>query len=336
MGEGDVAGILQSLGCLLRAMALTAPAVEQLTSSGDLFRAAAVEGGVQINGSAVQRRRHGQHLEGGARLIAVGHTAVSPLLQPSRVQGLLVGLRVPFQGFQLCGGFFIINFQIVVGVIVSQGGHGQDLSGFGIHHQTECAVLHIVAINGRCHLLFQAGLNCGIHSQHHTAPGPGADIILIGKGHIHFVIALGGDHPAGLAGEITVVGRLHPLTAGAGEVGKADDLGRQGAVGIDTHGIGLQMNAGDAVFIDECTDLPGSFLIHPAAHLLVAPLQVCCLLADPFRIFLQNFSQNPGNFFNIRPGLFQLMGIQIHILHPPGGGQNVHIPVVDLSPAGAD
>ena len=63
MGKGNIAGILQCLRCFLCPVTLTAPAVQQLRSAGYLLTAPAVVVRLQIDGPAVQRRRHSQHFK---------------------------------------------------------------------------------------------------------------------------------------------------------------------------------------------------------------------------------------------------------------------------------
>ena len=94
------------------------------------------------------------------------------------------------------------------------------------------------------------------------------------------------------------------------------------------------MNAGNALFIDVIPDFPGGLLVNAGADLLVATFDVRRLFLDPGGVFPQNFSQRPGNFRNIRPGLLQLVGVKVHILHADGGRQNVHVPVEDVPPVG--
>ena len=210
MGKGDVAGILQRLGRLFRPVSRGAPAVKFLGTPRNLLGAGAVEGGIQIDGAAVQRRRHGQHLEGGTRLIAVGDHPVAPLLQSGGGEGFPVGrlprlvgfasLRLrkvrPFHFFQLRRRSLVGDFQIVVGVIAAQRGHGEDFSRLAVHHQPKRAVLDIVAGDGGGKLFFQARLHRGVQRQDHAVSLPGGNVVFIGKGHIHFVIALGGDDSA--------------------------------------------------------------------------------------------------------------------------------------------
>ena len=84
----------------------------------------------------------------------------------------------------------------MIGIVVSQCCHRQDLPGFYMHHHTECAVLHIVFGNSLLHPFFQASLHGHIQGQHNAVALAGCYVVFIGKGHIHFVIALGGDHAA--------------------------------------------------------------------------------------------------------------------------------------------
>ena len=80
MGKGQIAGILQGLGCLLRAVTGGAPAVQQLRSARNMLRSATGKSCIQGDGTAIQSRRHGHHLKGGTWLVTVGNTAVAPLL----------------------------------------------------------------------------------------------------------------------------------------------------------------------------------------------------------------------------------------------------------------
>ena len=246
VGKGQVAGILQGLGGLFRPVAGGAPTVEQLGSARDLLGPPAVEGGIQVNGPAVQGRRHGQHLKGGARLIAVGEHPVAPLFEPGPGQGFFVGpgflgifgaihreLCITFLlGLQCPAGLRVIDLLIIVGVKAPQGGHGQDFPGFAVHHQAEGPVLDIVAVHSGLELFFKAGLHGGIQGQDHAAPRMGGGEVFIGIGHIHFVVALCCNDLSGLAGEEPVIGRLDALAALPGTVGKADDLAGKASEGI--------------------------------------------------------------------------------------------------------
>ena len=204
MGKGQIAGILQCLRCFFRPMSLTAPAVQQLRASGNLLRAAAVKVCFQINGTAVQRRRHGQHLESRARFIAIGKHTVAPLLQLRiaarfrisflslfvRVAAFRILLIAACQFFQCFGAFFVPDLQILIGIVAAQCGHCQYFTGFGVHDQPESAVFHIVACNCRLHLLFKAALQGYVQRQNQAVALLACDVLFIRKRHIHLVIAL--------------------------------------------------------------------------------------------------------------------------------------------------
>ena len=251
-----------------------------------------MEGGIQVDGSAVQSRRHGQHLEGGAGLIAVGEHPVAPLLQPGGGQRLLIVLRPP-QALNLRRDLGVCQLQIPVGVVASQGGHGENLPGFAVHHQAKGTVLYIVAGNRRLHLLFQALLYRSVQGQDYGISLPGGKIVFVGIGHIHFVVALGGDHPAGFPGQKAVVGRLHPLAAVVGGVGEADDLGGQAFVGVHPLRGRFQVDARNVLPVDVIPDFPGGGFVDSGSHLLVALAGVGGLLGNPGRVFAQNLAQNP-------------------------------------------
>ena len=292
--------------------------MQQLGTAGNMGRAFAVELIFQCNGTAVQGCGHGQHLEGGAGLIAIGDHTVAPLLQLGTLQHLpifLQALKIAFaslrveqiiqlqflKGLRLLG---IIDFQIGIGVVAAQGCHRQNLTGVDIHHNAKGAVLHVVFINGFLHSFFQHLLHCGIQGQHHIAARNGLDILFIGKGHIHFIIALGGDDLSGGAGKIGVVGRFDPLRAHIGGIGKTKHLRCQSTIGIIALGIGFQVDAGDFLPVDKGTNLGSRRFVHPGGDALIAHFCICRLLGDPIRVYPQYFSQNGRYFANIFLCLF--------------------------------
>ena len=89
------------------------------------------------------------------------------------------------------------------------------------------------------------------------------------------------------------------------------------------------MNAGYGILLDKTANFLGGLLGNSAAHLLVTAAKILPLLQDPLRLPVQQRGQKCGNGIQVRTGLLQLMGVQIHILYPNRGGQNVHIPVVN-------
>ena len=331
MGEGQIAGILQCIGGLLCPVARRTPAVQKLGSAGDLLGAGAVETGVQCNGPGIQRRRHGQHLECGARLVAVGNTAVAPLFQPGSGQGFPVSA-----GFDFRRHLRVVNFQIVVGVVTAQCGHGQDLSRVDVHDDAEGAVLDVEFCDGLLHAVFKAPLDGGVDGQNYIGAAQAFEVLFVGIGHVNFIIALGGDDPPGLPSQEAVIGRLHPLGAFAGGVGEADDLGRQGPIGIDPLGGRLQVDAGNSILIDIRADFPSGVLVHAPTDLHVAAAGLPRLLCDPGGLPVQHGGQVFRNFLYIRPGLLQLPGVQVNMFHADGSGQQVHIAVIDLPPPGRD
>ena len=115
------------------------------------------------------------------------------------------------QLFHLLSKGRVLQLQIVVGIIAAQGGHGQNFTGLYIHHDAESAVLHRIAFDGLLHLVFKARLHGHIQRQNHIISRLRGQVILIGEGHIHLVIALGGDHFPHLPLQIAVIGGLNTL-----------------------------------------------------------------------------------------------------------------------------
>ena len=154
--------------------------------------------------------------------------------------------------------------------------------------------MHIVAGYGLLKPVFQAPLNGGIQGQDHiTGPG-GLHQIFIGIGHIHFVVALCGHNFPGPAGKEAVVGGLHPFTALAGNIGKADDLGRQASVGIAPPGGGLQVHPGYLLPGYVRPDFIGCLPLNASRHLLIPEAGIPALLQNPLGILFQEFTQKGG------------------------------------------
>ena len=127
----------------------------------------------------------------------------------------MISLRIAglLQLLQLRSRLFIRNFQILVGIVAAERCHGENLAGFGIHHQPESTVLHIVAGDGRFHLLFQTGLHRRIQRQDQAVPLIACNVLFIRKGHIHLVVALGGNNLSGFPFQKAVIRRFYALGA---------------------------------------------------------------------------------------------------------------------------
>ena len=342
MGKGQIAGILQGLRRLLRPVSGSAPAVEQLSPALDPLCPAAIEMGIQINGTAVQGRRHSQDLEGGSRLVAIGNHPVAPLLQSGLGQQIRVGLPAPdiflgifregsvfrLQRFQLPGSLLVSHPLVVVGVVAAQGGHGQNFSCLAVHHQTKGTVLHIIFGDGLPEPVFQAALDRGVQGKYQVAAFSGYHQILIRKGHIHFVAALGGEYSGHWAGEECIVCRLDSFAALAGQVGKADDLAGQVSKRVAPADRGLQMDTGNVLLQNIAPDLIRRLRRNAAGHLLIAAAGILRLLQNPLGLFSQPFPQKEGELFQIYPGLLQLLGVQVDVLHRAAYRQHIHVPVV--------
>ena len=113
--KGGVAGVARRF--LQRLMSVTSPAAAVDGSVQHMDIPIAAEGGVFVNGSLLQRRREGQHLEGRARLIGVVDGLVAPLAK-------LCGRQIqPAVLYQFRRGS-IINGRWIVEVIGRVRGHG--------------------------------------------------------------------------------------------------------------------------------------------------------------------------------------------------------------------
>ena len=219
-------------------MAAVPPAVQRLLASLQFFRACAVKSVVEGHGAGIQPRCQSEQLKGRTGLIAVGNAAVAPLLQTGGRHRAVVGAESLFPflralrvlhgglilGLQLHFHVIIVNGQIAVGVIAPQGGHGKDVAGLGVHDDAEGPVLHVIAINGVTHLLFQGFLHGQVDGQHQAVPVGSLVIGLIGIEHFGFVVALGGDDRSGSSLQNAVIVSLQALGAFVLCVGEAQKL----------------------------------------------------------------------------------------------------------------
>ena len=197
----------------------------------------------------------------------------------------------------------ICHCKVIVGIITSQCCHCQNFTCIYIHHHAKSAVLHIVTGDGMFHLLFQACLHCGIQRQDHTAAVPACDILFIGKGHIHFIVALCGYDFTGATLQKAVVGGFDSLRASVGRICKSDNLSCKAAVGIIPLAAGFQVDAGNILFINIIADLRRRLFIHSGSNLLIALGQVLSLGFDPLRIQVKDLRQGLGYFLQVRFGL---------------------------------
>ena len=164
----------------------------------------------------------------------------------------------------------VVDFQVGIGIVAAQGRHCQNLPGVYIHHHAEGTVLHIIAVDCCLYLFFQTGLYRSVQGQNHAAAGAGGDKVFVGIGHIHFVVALGGNYFTVASFQEAVICRFHTFGASIGSVGKTDNLAGKTTIRVVSLRIRLNMDAGDVLLIDKAADLSRGFLIHPVGDQLVA------------------------------------------------------------------
>ena len=92
------------------------------------------------------------------------------------------------------------------------------------------------------------------------------------------------------------------------------------------------MDALDARLFDIGPDLRRGILLHPVGDQVVAQAFVQGQLFDPLPVHLQDPGKGAGHALNVCPGLLQLPGVYVHMLHRFRSGEDVHVPVVDHAP----
>ena len=348
--KGDVAGILQRLCGRFRAMTGKPPAGQCLGTALEFLRAAAVEMIVQRDRTAVQCGSQCDDLEGRAGLVAVGNAAVAPLLQTRCRDGIVVGFKscralcAPLRELrrffiklrQLVVLFRIVDLEILIGVVASQRGHGDNIAGVHVEHDTERAVFHVVAVDRVLKLLLQIILHRGVNCQDYAVAIGSLVVFLIGIEHLGLVVALGRDDRARSTLQIAVVVGFQTFGADIFRIGKAQKLRRQRAVGIVAHGVRLQMHADDLVGADIFAHLIADLLRLTALEHLIAVLYIRRLLLDPARVQIEDARQRIGQRVHIHLVLLQLQRVEEDILHAGRGRQHIHVPVVDRAARGRD
>ena len=327
-------------------MALVFPAVEYLGTAFKVFGAVTVEGVVQGDSPFLQGRSQRNQLEGGAGLIAIGHGPVSPLGQTGRSQRVIIGIHgflvlsaalsvslgslIDF--FQFGHGIFIVDFQIIVGVVCTHGGHAENLAGVDVGHDAKRTVEHIIFFNGRLQVLLKIILHRGVDGQDQTVSIGGIVVFFIVVEHFRTQIALGGDDLTGGALQIAVVIGFDAFRAHIILPGKAQNLGTQGTVGIGPLGIRLQVDALDRVFIDKVPDLLGQIRVNFAADDLIPHFGVGGLFVDKTLLHVQNLRQSRSNQIQVLLLRGDLVRVDKDVLHRHRLGQYVHVAVVNDAP----
>ena len=75
------------------------------------------------------------------------------------------------------------------------------------------------------------------------------------------------------------------------------------------------MDTGNVLLQNIAPDLIRRLRRNAAGHLLIAAAGILRLLQDPLGLFSQPFPQKEGELFQIHPGLLQLLGVQVDVLH---------------------
>ena len=328
--------------------------MDDLLAVGDLLRAAAVIGVVQRRRAAVKRLGQRDDLEGRARLIAVGNAAVSPLLQARRSHSLIVFrfclfklLRPLLQAEKLLILLLkalvqnvVIDLQMVVRIVASQRRHCDDRASVYVHDDAECAVLDLVAVDGRLKILFQIRLHRRIHRQHKAVAVAGVVVFLIGKGHFRAVVSLGRHDLARRTLQIGVVVGLESLRTDVVVADEAQQLRTQRGIGVIALGVRFQIDALDVAVVDERAHLVRKLFGDLLLNDLVAVGLIGRLLTDEILRHVQNAAQahcDPVEQVAVLRRfhlLRDLVRVDEHCLHRRGAGKNVHVPIVDLTAGG--
>ena len=196
--------------------------------------------------------------------------------------------------------------------------------------------MHVVFLHGVFHIFLQIVLDRGVYGQNHAVAVGGLIVLLKGIGHLRLIVALGGDDLTGRALQHAVVIGLDALGSHVAGVGEADDLGRQGRVGIRPLGIRLHVNPNDIVFHNEIPDLRRDLVRLLGGQHFIAHVDICGLLPNPRRVQVQDPAQRLRHQIQVHLVVMQLLRIQKYIFHAGGHGHNVHVPVVNIAPGGGD
>ena len=333
--KGRVAGVPHGLDQGLQAVTGLVGAVDGLSGDGD--KAAAVDGGVLVDDTLLQRGGQRQDLEGGAGLVSVVQRLVAPLKQLHLRQRVLAAGDALLQGLVLHGGEVI---QVIVGV----GGHGQDAAGVDVHDDACGAVGGSELIGHILQTLFQIVLDGGVQRQRQVAAVLGGEVLFIGVHHVVAGVVLGGHHQTALTLQLLLVAGLQPVQAGVVIAHEADDMGGQGAVGIVALGVGHQMDAHDLVLIDIGADGVGNLLVSAELDQLVLGLGVVHAAADGGGVAVQYLGQTrsqgvlgPGHgIVLVIDGAVDLQRGEDDGLGAGGDGHDVAAAVVDGAAGGSD
>ena len=335
-----------------------------------LFIAGAVEVGVFIDHALLQGGGQDDGFESGAGLVGVGDRPVGPLgvlgLLEGRGVGLLIGGGVVLHRLQIGRQDRVGDGPGVVEVVVGGGGHGQDGPRLGVHDDAEAAVADLVGGDAVGEGLLTVALDGGVDGELDVEARLGVHVALVAGEHLGAVVLLGGDHPAGLPRQLALILGLDAVGAPVAvvDVDPADDLGGQGAVGVDPLGVGQEVDPGiEAVLLLEGPDGLGDAVVHPPLEDLVLGGGVLHALEDGVGLHPQDLRQALGHELLVPAGhggalrageLFALgrlllprlglgllrrqdvLGGDDHVVDVGGHGQDIPLGIVDGAPGGGD
>ena len=324
-----VAGVFQGVPQGLIPVAALFPAADGAAPALDELGAGAVEMTVFRDHALLQRRGHGDDLEGGAGVIEEGNALVAPHLVDRVASGLFPGLLV-FDGGHLRL-LFLAEDEGMVGVVFRIGGHGKDAAVVHIHDHADGRALYLIVAVGDLQVLFQIMLQHLVDGEHQRRAVLGfvIKLIVLGDG---IAVGIGQrDRPARRPRKELVI---LPFQAGQAlliAAHAAQHAGQKAAIGIIAGGIRFKIEkAGIFIVLNELPHRVGLILFHaPEQHLIGAVL--FRLLQDGLRIQLQQGGQ--GLHDGLQPlfpdgfaGLRRQLRLFVHI----PGGQMMGLQIVPL------
>ena len=384
LNEGRVTGVGHRFGQILVAMAVPVGAADGVAGPPLHLGHAGTEEVVAFADHALLQGG-GQHhgLEGGTGLIGAGYRLVGPLavkdillrildglvvgllggsaLRQGLRIGLLLGVSAALDVLQVLKEHRVADGPGIVQIEGGRVGPAQDGPGVGVHHQAERTVLHVELL----HTLLQDALTVRLDG---SVDGKGQivsvrSVIVVFKAveQLGAHAVLGGDHPAGLAGQFLL--KLGLQAVGAHIVGVGIDpahhMGRQAALGVISFAGGHQVDAmGQVVFGDKCLDRLRLLRLHPifddlilgvlvlqvAHHVLDFQIQkgrqiLRHKLVGGLRVIGQRASVLLGVLHLLTIGLLRLHEVlrgELHVVYRGAHGQHRPLAVIDGAPVGGN
>ena len=333
--EGWVAGVGDRLDEGLLAVAVVVRAADR--RAHDVDGAGAVDCRALVDDALLERGGQRQDLERRTGLIGIVERLVAPLAQ----------LHLAERGGAVLDGGAqtrVLHGRRVVEVIVRIGCHGEDAAGLGVHDDAGGAVFRVELVEHLLDAFFKVVLHGGVEREDEVAAVLGGVVLLVLIEQVVARVVARGDDETGLALELVLILRFQPVKTGVVRADEADHLRGERPVWVIALGVGAEVDALDAVFVDEASHFVGNVLVDAELEHLILRVGALHLLEDAVLADAENLAEplrdqlaRPGDgLFSVAERLVDGIRVEKDRLCRGRDGEDVAARVIDRPARGSD